>query len=247
MIAKQKNGLKWYENELLSQLGVKHGFFTSLGGESPAPFDSLNVKFDIDDLDENVDSNRQKILSVLEIEKVQFAPLVHGADIAVVTSNSSEIIDNADSLITKQKNLAIALSVADCLPIVVSDGKIVAVIHAGWRGTVKQIVSKTVEKMVSLGFKPENAVAALGPCICQKHFEVRDEAARLLRAASSEVDISSEPYYADLVAINRQQLEDAGVRAVESLSICSFESDEFYSYRADNGKTGRNMAIALLS
>jgi YfiH family protein len=247
MIAKQKNGLKWYESESLSQLGVKHGFFTSIGGASPAPFDSLNVKFDIDDLDSNVASNRQKILSIFGVDKVRFAPLVHSADISVVANDSPDTIEGVDGLVTKQKNVAIALSVADCLPIIISDGEVLSVIHAGWRGSVKGITNKSVEKMVSIGFKSENAVAVLGPCICQNHFEVRGNAARLLRATSGLDTIGSETYHADLAAINRKQLSYAGITTVESLDICSYESDEFYSYRADNGKTGRNMAIALLS
>lgn len=248
MIAKQKNGLKWYESESLSQMGVKHGFFTRLGGVSQRPYDSLNVKFDIDDVADNVELNRQKVFSILGVKQIRFAPLVHGSNISIVTNDSADTIEGVDGLIATQAGLAIALSVADCLPIIISDGEILSVVHAGWRGTVKKITSKAIARMVLLGLKPEKTTAVLGPCICHKHFEVRNDAAKQLKAASGEGDLpTGETYHADLVAINRQQLEDAGISTIESLDICSYESDEFYSYRADNGKTGRNMAIALLS
>ncbi len=250
MITKQKNGLKWYESENLNELGVKHGFFTSLGGVSSAPFDSLNVVHGLGDPAESVNANRERILKVINAEELHFARLVHGVDIEIVSRSSKTgvaEIAGVDSLVATDKQVALGLSTADCLPIIISDGELVSVVHAGWRGTVDEIVVKTVKIMLNLGLNLDNSVAALGPYICQKHFEVRDEAARLLRAASRVDEKPNEPFYADLAMINEIQLQKTGIDVIEKLNICSFESEEFYSFREQNGKTGRNMTAALLS
>jgi YfiH family protein len=244
----QKNGLVWYESEGLNELGVRHGFFTRLGGVSKQPFDSLNVKYDIDDSTESVRKNRARILDVLDTDTLRFAKLKHGAEFSNVSGSDShgvKDVEAVDGLITDQKNIAIGLSVADCLPIIVSDGKLLGIIHAGWRGTVAGITSNVVKGLINKGFNLETAVAATGPCICSEHFEVRDEAAEQLRKLAGE-RLSSDPYHADLESLNKKQLRDSGISQIDNLSICSYESDEFYSHRRDHGKTGRNMSVALL-
>ncbi len=241
----EQNGLVWYESEALNELGIRHGFFTRVGGVSEPPFDSLNVKYEIEDSEENVRENRKRILDSMSTDKLAFAKLAHSADFASV--NVGTDFEAVDGLITDQKGLALGLSVADCLPIIVSDGKQLGIIHAGWRGTVAGITTNVVSGLINGGLDLENTVAVNGPCICKQHFEVNDEAAQKLRELAGENTNDPTPYHADLLRLNIRQLNDCGISQIDSLNICSFESDEFYSFRRGSGKTGRNMAIALLS
>jgi YfiH family protein len=137
--------------------------------------------------------------------------------------------------------------VADCLPVIISDGNLVTVIHAGWKGTLAGIVEKTVINLVqNHRLNVDTAVAALGPCICTDHLEVEGEAAMKFRTLVG-LEVSDNKYNVDLVKLNSMQLVKNGVKNIDNLGICAYESEEFFSYRRDHGNTGRNMAIALLS
>jgi len=243
----ENDGLVWYESEELTNLGVKHGFFTRYGGVSANEFESLNVKLGIGDEENKVLQNRELIKNTLQTKVIAFSNhLPHKSDMQWI----EEPLANdpvTDALATSVSGLAIGLSVADCLPIIISDGKVAAIIHAGWRGTVARIVEKTIRIL----FKEHdldlnNTVAACGPCICKDHFEVNGEAAQQLSELAGE-SLKGEAYNADILALNITQLKKSGINNIESLGICSYESDEFYSFRQSGGKTGRNMAIALLS
>ena len=243
----KQNGLGWYESEGLSKLGVKHGFFTSMGGASKSELSSLNVKHDIGDETGNVETNRLKIKNQLGVKELKFAKLVHSDDFKEITETDSKNsdIENVDSLITSNLGIAIGLSVADCLPIIIGDGKLLAIIHAGWRGTVVGITSKVTAELVKRGLNTKKAVATFGPCICRKHFEVKDEAAQKLRQLAG-LKPETSPYFADLRALNIKQVQQNGIKNIDSLDACSFESSEWFSYRRDHGKTGRNMAAAVI-
>lgn len=247
MIRRAKDSIIWYESELLKKLSVKHGFFASKGGVSSGAFESLNVKTGIGDNEENVTNNRELIKNTLDYKAIVFSNhLPHETEL-VWTDGDTGSDPAVDALATDTKKLAIGLSTADCLPIIISDGNVLSVIHAGWRGTVAGIVEKTIDKLVANhGLNVSATVAACGPCICKDHFIVRDRAAQQLRSLAGE-SASGAEYKADLIALNVDQLERSGIKQIDKLGICSYESDEFYSFRQSNGKTGRNMTAALLS
>ncbi len=247
MRKQSENGLVWYESEALNEIGVRHGFFNRRGGSSKPPFDSLNVKTDLGDEEEKVLENRQLILTSISAEKLVYSnDLPHKSDYLWVESEQ-QTDPAVDALATEQHGLAIGLGVADCLPVIISDGRIVAVIHAGWKGTLAGIVDKTVNDLVqNHEFNVEIAVAALGPCICTTHLEVEGEAAKNFREHSGQ-EVNGSKFNVDLVKLNSLQLANNGVKNIDNLGICALESEEFFSYRRDHGNTGRNMAIALLS
>ena len=247
MQRKEQYGLAWYESDSLNELGVSHAFFARSGGVSPAPFDSLNVKLYVGDTEQNVINNRQKILDSFSASNLVYSNnLPHKNNYLWVETEQTQ--DPAvDALATNQLNLAIGLGVADCLPVIISDGNIVTVIHAGWKGTLAGIVDKTVNDLVqNHEFNVEIAVAALGPCICTTHLEVEGEAAKDFREHNGQ-EVNGSKFNVDLVKLNSLQLANNGVKNIDNLGICAYESEEFFSYRRDHGNTGRNMAIALLS
>lgn len=240
----------WYESSLLNDLGVKHGIFTRFGGVSQPPFDSLNVKHDLGDQPENVENNRQKIASVLSYDndKLTFSKLCHGSELRLISDGEARTSIVEDGLATTESGLPLALSVADCLPIIISDGGVVAIVHAGWRGTVAEIARKTVEKLVKRKLlKPQNAVAFLGPCICSDHFSIGNPARQQLDQLSQKYHVEAVPNgHHNLAELNARQLQATGINQFEMIGQCSFEPD-WFSYRRDKQKTGRNMVVALLS
>ncbi|MBP7018315.1 laccase domain-containing protein, partial [Candidatus Saccharibacteria bacterium] len=101
MIRTTLDGLVYYQSEKLLKLNVEHGFYTRFGGQSLAPFDSLNVKYEIGDDNESVASNRKKIMQTLGVDKQYFAKLTHGNEVKIVNNNLEQTeINNVDALIT---------------------------------------------------------------------------------------------------------------------------------------------------
>ena len=157
-----------------------------------------------------------------------------------------------DGLMTDDPGVLLGIQTADCLPVLVADKRrrAVAAFHAGWRGTLKGIVQNGVRSMrCEFGSATTDLIAAIGPGIGSCCFaigaEVRDlYAARFPYAA--ELFTAREKLYLDLVEANRRQLLEAGLaqEAIFSSNDCtSCQTDRFFSYRAEQGKTGRMMAV----
>jgi hypothetical protein len=153
---------------------------------------------------------------------------VHGDNVLVVKSSSVGEV-KADAMITNQRGIGLVIRVADCVPIMFYDPtkNAIGIAHAGWRGTLKKIVAKTVAKMRDeFETNPEDLVIGIGPSICVKHYEV-DEA--VLFGAKGHFDLR---------AANKIQLEKLGVKNIEIMPYCTYErTDLFYSYRRE-GKKG---------
>jgi polyphenol oxidase len=258
--------------------GLAHGIFTRQGGCSQAPYASLNTStppFKQGDSIDNVIRNR-----------------VHGADIAIYDAGSAwrtdwanhsyyerawtpEYIHKADALITRERGVVIALSFADCVPILLYDPveQVIAQAHGGWRGTARGIVAATVAAMhEQFGCLPRNILAGIGPAIGSCCYEV-SETVRQLFLGQLQFDEQPTPErYRDLVhetavfstlslpdraslrldlqATNRKQLLMVGVlpEHIEVMEICtSCSKDLFFSHRAEQGRTGRFPVLIALS
>ncbi|KGJ89196.1 peptidoglycan editing factor PgeF [Colwellia psychrerythraea] len=178
--------------------------------------------------------------------EIQWLEQVHGNEVVEVTT-VDELAITADASITRQKNIALAIMTADCLPILLShkDGTEIAAIHGGWRSLAANIITKTLEKMHS---KPEDIVAWLGPCIGKNSFEVGSE----VKEAFTQQNIvfnnaflkqESGKYFADLHQIALLQLQMLGVSKTSTLAECTYhETKKYYSYRKEQ-KTGRMASL----
>jgi polyphenol oxidase len=149
-----------------------------------------------------------------------------------------------DALITNRRGLAVSVRTADCLPILVADEqtRVIAAIHAGWRGTAAGIVRRTVEEMRGkFGVDPASLRAAIGPGIGVCCYQVGDEVARQFgRSSTSSLDLAAE---------NRKQLLEAGLAKsnVDLLNQCTFcNPARFHSYRRDEERAGRMISYALI-
>jgi YfiH family protein len=183
-------------------------------------------------------------------EQLAFMSQVHGSAVAVVDRPQDGVAPAADALVTAQPGLALAVLVADCAPVVLTDptAGVVAVAHAGRRGMARGIVAATLAAMRDLGSQPETTAALVGPAICGRCYEVPESlqaevvaiepAARsTTRSGAAALDIR-----AGVVA----QLEAAGIASVEVDPTCTAEATWLYSHRRD-GVTGRFAALVLLA
>ena len=209
-------------------------------------------------LDEIV-ANRQKIISKLDLaEKTYFvvAEQTHSDHITVITERGTkgwEVLEDAvshsDALITDLPNVMLAILTADCVPILLYDKKkkAVAAVHAGWKGTRSQIVFKTVQKMVEVyGSDPTDILAGIAPSIGKCCYEVGEEVAEHFFNIPEGFSKKGEKYMLDLPTINKYQLLKAGLpeENIEMSGVCTAcETDTFFSYRKEQGCSGRFMSL----
>jgi YfiH family protein len=222
-----------------------HGFSTRHGGLSGAPFDSLNLGGS-EDLPEKIISNRKIALKELglSIDNLCNLKQVHGNKVNIAKPGQQE----GDALVTNEPNLIIAISIADCYPIIFYDevNKVIGGAHAGWRGTVNRIAENTIIEMLKLGAKKENIQVAIGQGICQDKFEVGKEVIEQFEQAGFPSTCWKENKI-DLIACNKYVLLQNGIQEenIWTMNRCTFK-EEFFSYRRDNGKTGRMWAVISL-
>lgn len=263
-----KDVLQWGEFTHFSATGlVSHGFSTRLGGVSPAPYQTLNLGLHTGDQAEKVVENRRRFCDVfqLDISKAVTAEQVHGDAITVVTEREhgrgilayETAIPHTDALITNTPGIPLLLFYADCVPVYFLDpeNRAIGIAHAGWKGTFAHIGAKTVAEMGRVyGTKPDNCLVAIGPSIGPCCYEVDRFVYELAITTFSYAEqllslTHPEKWRLDLWKANQLQLEEIGIPAenIKVAGICtSCNTNMYYSYRAENGVTGRMGALMAL-
>jgi len=240
---------------LLHSAGFRHAFFTSEGGVSTGPYASLNFSYSVGDNPDYVAQNFERAAAWLNLEPVDllFAQQVHGTLALVLASDTAADTvraQQADAIIASCGAQASCVRTADCVPVLVADCETgrVAAIHAGWRGVANQIVSKTLSQMFQLGSKPESLIAAIGPHIRVSAFEVSEEVAQLINAATEGFDVvmrrPGERPHVSLADSLTEQLRRMGVASerVDDVGGCTFaEPTRFFSYRRSGPASGRHL------
>lgn len=252
-----------YQAKTLSWLpGVVQGFTTRQGGVSKAPFDTLNLGAHVGDAPEDVHANRLKLWAALGFAegRVAMAEQVHGGQVAVVSEDSQFLIPGADALITNVPDTLLMMLYADCVSVYLLDPmtRAVGLIHAGWRGTLANVVGNTVAAMrENFGVKPRACIAAIGPSIGMDSYEVgADVAAQFSHLVAQQASLIMVPHNEFTGTFNlnlRQaifsQLLQAGVRE-EYISVNDEDTfrnkRDFFSYRRDGAQTGRMAAYLAL-
>ena len=151
--------------------------------------------------------------------------------------------EQTDAVITDQPGLCVCVKTADCIPILLYDTRkrVVAAVHAGWRGTVSRIVQKTIKRM--LPESPDDLHAIIGPGISLEWFEVGDEVYEAFRTAGFPMERIAKKamrWHIDLWEANRWLLEEQGVKDIFVEGTCTRTSMDFYSARRETINTGRN-------
>lgn len=237
---------------------------TRKGGVSQGNYGEFNINEYSGDSLENIAANRKALASELGIEerRILVPHQVHGVEVAQVGADFFSLPDDVrkrtlegvDAVMTTQKGVCIGVSTADCIPILLYDEahSAVAAIHAGWRGTVARIVSKTMQEMGNAyGTNPKNLKAIIGPGISLDNFEVGDEvyeqfekAAFHMASIAEQRPAVAQPlkWHINLPLCNKLLLEQAGVREENILlsNICTYDHvDEYFSARRLGDKSGR--------
>ncbi len=252
------NGIRYYTFDIFPRT-VTQAVFTRQGGVSPAPWTSLNVGGTVGDDLERVRENRVRSFSALgrTLESLFDVWQVHSADVVFADAPRPVHEDHhkADIILTNKPNVTLYMRFADCVPILFHDPKkdVVGITHAGWLGTVRGACIATVNAMRErYGSKPENIMAAIGPSIGVDHYEVGPDVVSQVEQAFGDdaknvIEFRNGKTYFDLWNANRIQLEKSGVKQIEVSGLCTAcHLDDWYSHRAEKGKTGRFGALIAL-
>lgn len=237
-----------------------HFHTTRQGGVSPFPFDSLNLGLNTKDNPENVLKNREILANYMNIPKENFcfAQQTHKNNIITLTADEkgrgafdyANGIEDTDGMITQEKNICMMVMGADCPLLAFYDPvrEAIGVCHAGWRGTLSEIASQTIQQMVyAFDCTPKNILVGIGASISKEIYEVGGEVLEKLDYLFGETNnfIWQNPItkknHLDLIYTNTQLLLDAGVllQNIQALNLCTYTQKEmFFSARRDK-ITGR--------
>jgi len=241
--------------------GVLAVVTTRLGGVSAAPWDSFNLGEHVGDDPQHVAGNRHRLLNALQAFtgcttlRVQWLKQVHGNSVFVIGDDAPTGVPEADALYTRRVGVACAVLTADCLPVVFcsSDGKEIAIAHAGWRGLANGVLEATIAHFK----EPETVSAWLGAAIGPCHFEVGAEVREQFIAAAHSLDRAgtaaafarneSGRWMADLYTLARLRLERAGLSSVYGTADCTVcHPKRWYSFRRQ-AQTGRFATLIMLT
>lgn len=214
------------------------------GGVSVAPYDSFNLGDHVGDDPAAVDANRRRLAAGigLPFERLVWMEQIHSRNVTVVTGPVAEPVEATDALVTTERNLALVVLTADCVPLLLSDDEagVIAAVHAGRVGARIGIVPRVLETMVDQGAEISRIGAFFGPAASGRQYEVpaamqADVEAHLPGSATTTE--RGTPGL-DLRAGLRKQLLDAGIGGVAEDPRCTIEDRTLFSYRR-SGTTGR--------
>lgn len=223
--------------ELADEPGLVHGFSTVALG-------TVGLKHATDR--EAVLASRRAFVSALALDGADLTTIgsVHGAGVARIDS-PVESVDDVDALVTDTPGIALFATYADCFPIVLwdSEKRVAGLVHAGWRGT-QAGVARAAAEFMSREFGARHVRAGLGPGICGRCYEVGEEVAGKFDARFVSPGAGGK-WLLDLAAANTAQLEDAGVKSVYDIAMCTKESNLFPSHRRHPDGTRFGAIVAV--
>jgi polyphenol oxidase len=249
---------------------IAHAFSTRQGGVSRPPYATLNLGASVGDDPQAVEENRRRFFGSFGIQPSQVVRVkqVHGDGVLTVDEPLASrrgfpglLIDERyeyDALVTNLPDLALVVSTADCLPVLIHDPvrRAVAAVHAGWRSTAKRIAARAVEAMAeAYGTAPGDCRVAVGPgirgCCYEVDVAVTDAMAVALPAWEAHAVVSRAGHFRlDLAGVNRAILEAVGVPPdrIQDVGLCTAcRTDRFFSHRAEKGRTGRMMNLIIMA
>ncbi len=244
-------GLTFYRKAAWGDL--RHGIFTRHGGVSQHPYASLNLGASIGDDLSAVRENHRRMYRSLDVNPRRAVScwLVHSVKILVIRGGGpvNGKLEKADAIITNQADLPLVMRYADCAPLLMYDPhkRAIGLGHAGWRGTVKGMAGKMAREMTAaFGSSPQDIQVLIGPAISPRNYAVGQDvvnAANLFFGEDAGLiapgRVNGRQTF-DLWRANRLDLARHGLTQVEVMDTCTYaNTDEFYSHRAEHGRTGR--------
>ncbi len=240
--------------------GLVHGIFTRQGGVSVAPWESLNVGSTVGDDPQAVQRNRELMYAALGVDGSRACTVwqVHSAETIIVTGPMKEgqgWLAQADGMVTDCPDLPLVMRFADCVPVLFYDPvrEVIGMAHAGWRGTVLGAAANVARTMIdSFACRPQDIQVGIGPSIGPECYQVGADVVAAFREVFGDLEglvhqAEDGSTYLNLWEANRRALNALGIAQVEVAGICTASrTDDFFSHRAEQGRTGRFGAVMAL-
>ena len=232
---------------------VRKVFTTRAGGVSQSPYASFNLGDHVGDDPQAVASNRTRLADIIGLspQNVVYMEQIHSNTVTVIDEAPADgqAVEATDALVTTQRGLALAVLVADCVPVLLSDtdAGVIAAVHAGRMGARNGIVAKTIAKMEELGAKPNRIHALMGAAASGANYEVPEAMARDVEAKlpGSIARTTKGTTGLDIRAGLLRQMLSLGVQMIDSDPRCTIEDEDLFSYRRE-GTTGRQAGVVWL-
>ena len=241
---------------------IKHAFFNRLAGKSTSIYKILNCVPDSSDNKNNISKNLSKTKKEIKSNPTKIILLnqIHSNKFCYIDKKTK--INNSkftgDALITSRSNTPIGVLTADCAPILMFDSKnkIIAAIHAGWKGAYKGILKKVLKFMIQKGCSNENITAVIGPCISLKNYEVKKDFIK--RFVKKDIKnkvffkkIGNKNYF-NLSAYIANQLKSFGIKKIEVINKDTYNiKNNFFSARRSKSYNendyGRNVSVIMIN
>ena len=241
---------------------ISHGFFNRNGGKSKGIYKSLNCGLGSNDKKINIQKNLKIVKNKISKNSKNILLVKQTHSQKYIYINNSDKIKNkrlkADAIITNQKKLPIAILTADCVPILIYDDalKIIAAIHAGWRGAYKGIINNVIRFMIKKGSKIKNIHAAIGPSISQKNYNVKKDFLKrfLKKNKKNKVFFKKRKnlIYFNLPKYVKSQLISNKISNIDHINIDTYDyKNNFFSarrsLRLNHDDYGRNISIIMIN
>lgn len=236
----------------------QHSFFTRNKGFSDGLYSSLNCSYSSNDNVSTIKKNRTYVSEKLNLKEQELivAQQGHSNKCVIIKHNHDKKII-ADAIITSSSNIGLGILTADCVPILIMDKKnyIIGAIHAGWKGASTGIIENTIKNMLSIGGDPQNMIAAIGPSIQQKSYEVGKEFRKhfiRLNPNNEELFIctNNKKIYFDLPEYCKKKLSNLLIPEIDLLNHCTYQDNrKFFSYRRSchNNEADYGRQISVIS
>ena len=241
---------------------IEHAFFNRLGGKSTGLFKSLNCGPGSSDNKKNILKNLKIVSNKINAKskKIVLLNQVHSNKFYYISKNSKFNFSklDGDALITDKRNMPIAVLTADCAPILIHDAnkKMIAAIHAGWRGAFKDIIKKVVKFMIKKGCSPNNITASIGPCISATSYEVKqDFIKRFIKKNKINKIFFKKTKGKNYFNLNKYihfQLKSLDIKKIDIINKDTFnDKNNFFSARRSISRNesdyGRNISIIMIN
>ena len=241
---------------------IEHAFFNSLEGKSTGIFKSLNCGLGSSDKKKNVLKNLEIVGNKIKAKsnKIVLLNQIHSNKLHYINKDSK--LNNSkfegDALVTNRKNIPIAVLTADCVPILMHDenNKMIAAIHAGWKGAYKNIITKVVKFMIKKGCSPKNITAAIGPCISVNNYQVRPDFIKKFIKKDKKNKIffkkTKDKNYFNLNKYIYFQLKGLNIKKIDVINKDTFNAkNNFFSARRSISRNendyGRNISVIMIN
>ena len=241
---------------------ISHGFFNKNGGVSEGIYKSLNCGVGSKDKRINVKKNLRIVKEKIskKSKEIFLAKQIHGNKFIFLSKNTKikNRSINADAIITEKKKIPIAVLTADCVPLLLFDKKrkMIAVIHAGWKGAFKGIINKVIKFMLKKGCSRNHITVAIGPSITQKNYNVKlDFKNKFIKKHKKNkifFKYTSKSIYFNLPNYIKSQLKFNKISKIDMINIDTYDKkNNFFSARRSlklkHDDYGRNISIIMIN